>query len=153
MKYRFIASHTNRLAVRSMCRVLGVPVSGYYGWTQQTESKWSKENRKLIGASGKYTKSIMKSMEALELPKYYRIEATGCSRVRTARLMRTTKLRAKTVRKLRVTTDSNHKEPVTENLLSQNFRVVVPNDVWVSDISYIRTGRGWQYLTSGSVQS
>lgn len=61
--------------------------------------------------------------------------------------MRTTKLRAKTVRKLRVTTDSNHKEPVAENLLSQNFRVVVPNDVWVSDISYIRTRRGWQYLT------
>lgn len=62
-----------------MCRVLGVPVSGYYGWTQQTEkteSKWSKENWKLIGASGKYTKSIMKSMEALELPKYYRIKAT-----------------------------------------------------------------------------
>lgn len=48
MKYRFIKEHKDVFAVRAMCRVLQVSVSGYYGWTQRRESKRSKENRKLM---------------------------------------------------------------------------------------------------------
>ncbi|GAA4160796.1 hypothetical protein GCM10022217_25420 [Chryseobacterium ginsenosidimutans] len=31
--------------------------------------------------------------------------------------------------------------------LNQNFRVKNSREVWVSDITYIRTGQGWLYLT------
>lgn len=44
------------------------------------------------------------------------------------------------------TTDSDHELPVASNLLNQNFTVQEPNKVWVSDITYIRTGNSWLYL-------
>ena len=34
------------------------------------------------------------------------------------------------------------------NLLNQNFTVDSPNNVWVSDITYIPTKEGWLYLTT-----
>jgi transposase InsO family protein len=36
--------------------------------------------------------------------------------------------------------------PVAENLLGQDFQVMGPNRVWVSDITYIPTDEGWLYL-------
>ena len=46
-----------------------------------------------------------------------------------------------------VTTDSNHNEPIAPNLLNRNFTAKAPNKVWVSDITYLKVGRKWHYLT------
>lgn len=35
---------------------------------------------------------------------------------------------------------------VAENQLEQNFDVEAPNQIWVTDITYIRTHEGWLYL-------
>jgi transposase InsO family protein len=35
---------------------------------------------------------------------------------------------------------------VAENLLDQRFEAEAPNQVWLSDITYIPTGEGWLYL-------
>lgn len=32
------------------------------------------------------------------------------------------------------------------NLLGRDFKVTAPNQVWVTDITYIATGEGWLYL-------
>jgi transposase InsO family protein len=55
-------------------------------------------------------------------------------------------LHCKQKRKFKVTTDSRHGLPVTENLLNQQFKVYEPNKVWLSDITYIPTDEGWLYL-------
>jgi len=70
-----------------------------------------------------------------------------CSRSRVARLMAKNRIYAKTKRKFKVTTDSNHNYPVSSDLLEQHFTVDAPNKIWVSDITYIRTMAGWLYLT------
>lgn len=44
-------------------------------------------------------------------------------------------------------TDANPHEPIAEDLLGQEFFVDVPNEIWSSDITYLRTDSGWQYLT------
>lgn len=41
---------------------------------------------------------------------------------------------------------THHSLPVTENLLGQTFTPNAPNEVWVTDITYIPTGEGWLYL-------
>lgn len=46
------------------------------------------------------------------------------------------------------TTDSQHKLPVAENLLDQQFNPTQPNQAWVGDITYIRTQSGWLYLAA-----
>ena len=50
------------------------------------------------------------------------------------------------MRKLKATTNSKHTLPVVENLLDQNFTPSAPNQVWVTDITYIPTMEGWLYL-------
>jgi putative transposase len=49
-------------------------------------------------------------------------------------------------RKYKVTTNSDHKQPVFENKLNRQFDVAAPNQVYVGDITYIWTREGWLYL-------
>lgn len=69
------------------------------------------------------------------------------SRPRVARLMKKNGIHAKTKRKFKVTTNSEHNYPISPNLLNQHFSANYFGEVWASDITYIRTGEGWLYLT------
>lgn len=70
------------------------------------------------------------------------------SRPRVARIMKKIHLRSIAKKKLKVTTDSNHKFNVPENKLDRNFKTGTLGAVWVSDITYIRTKQVWLYLTT-----
>lgn len=76
-----------------------------------------------------------------------REEGFNVSRSRVARLMRKHDIRAQTKRKFKVTTDSDHNYPISPNLLDRNFTADSFGAVWTSDITYVRTGEGWLYLT------
>src|SRR5581483_10042579 len=65
-----------------------------------------------------------------------------------AKLMRQHGIAAKTKRKFRCTTDSNHDLPVADNLLDRQFEPVAINQAWVADITSIPTGEGWLYLAA-----
>ena len=65
-----------------------------------------------------------------------------------AELMRRHGIVAKTARKFRFTTDSNHGLPVAENVLDRQFNPGAANEVWVTDITYIPTRQGWLYLAA-----
>ena len=56
--------------------------------------------------------------------------------------------RSKLKRRFKLTTDSNHRYPVCSNHLNRNFTPKLLDEVWVSDITYIRTAAGWLYLTT-----
>ncbi len=71
-----------------------------------------------------------------------------CSPNRVARLMRQEGIQGLGRRKFRATTDSRHSFPVAENLLARNFTATTPDQVWVSDITYLRTEDGWDYLAT-----
>ena len=64
----------------------------------------------------------------------------GKERVR--KLMQQRGIRARGTRKFIATTDSRHNLPVAENLLDRAFSPAVPDQVWVSDITYIATDEG-----------
>lgn len=68
------------------------------------------------------------------------------SRHRIGRLMKANSLVSKHKKKFRVTTNSDSKLPVADNLLDRNFEVEAPNQVYVGDITYIWTQEGWLYL-------
>ena len=76
------------------------------------------------------------------------LEARGhdCCVNTVARVMREAGIAAKTKRKFRQTTDSNHHYPVAENLLDRQFDPASKNESWASDITYISTREGWMYL-------
>lgn len=129
-----------------MCRVLRVSVSGYYAWWKRAESQRSLRNRALL------TKIKVVHDQSRRLYGSPRITATlkaqgeVCNAKRVARLMRQHGIKAKTVKKFKVTTNSRHCYPVAANLLSRQFAVPCANRVWVSDITYLWTQEGWLYL-------
>lgn len=64
---------------------------------------------------------------------------------RVARVMRELEIKPKTKRKKRKTTQSRHAFPRYPNLL-KDLQIERPNQVWVSDITYIHLARGDVYL-------
>ena len=52
----------------------------------------------------------------------------------------------KSRKKYKVTTNSNHKQPVFDNVLGRNFKAGQPNQAYVGDITYLWTQEGWLYL-------
>jgi putative transposase len=56
-------------------------------------------------------------------------------------------IQSKIRKKWKVTTNSSHKYPIVANKLNRQFTTEHPNEVWVSDITYIATKEGWLYLT------
>jgi putative transposase len=50
-------------------------------------------------------------------------------------------IRARHKRKYVATTNSNHDLPVAPNLLERNFTATAPNQLWTSDITYLRLDR------------
>lgn len=148
MKYEFIHSHRSVFGIEKMCRVLRLSRSGYYAWIDRPESNRDRENRLLVT---KIRKSHEQSKEIYGSPRItddligwgYKV-----SRPRVARLMQANGIKSKIKRKFKVTTNSDHKLPISPNLLDQNFYVSAPNLILVSDITYIRTGEGWLYLTT-----
>jgi len=69
------------------------------------------------------------------------------SRPRVARIMKQNNIRAVHAKKFKVTTNSKHNYPVMENILNRNFVTTEKARAWVSDITYVRTRKGWMYLT------
>jgi len=146
MKYRFMADHRGEHRVGKMAANLGVTRSGFYAWARRGTAPRRAEDERL----GALIKGIQ-----LEVKYRYgspRMTRELCRRGRrvghnrVARLMRDGQLGARPRRAFRVTTKSNHRHAVAENVLQRQFSVPAANQVWVSDITYIATAEGWMYL-------
>ena len=138
-------AHIRDFRLAAMCRVLGVHRSGYYAWLRDGVSARERDDQRLLGlikhhwlASGAvygYRKITLDLREAGE----------RCSRHRVRRLMKSEGLRAQ------VGYGSRPRYRacpigVVENVLNRDFAPEAPNQVWVTDITYIRTYEGWLFL-------
>jgi len=68
------------------------------------------------------------------------------SRRRIGRIMQEARLRCKTKRRFKATTDSRHTLPIAPNQLDREIKVDTPDRVYAGDITYIPTAEGWLYL-------
>lgn len=147
MRFAFIHEQRASWPISLMCRLLGVSRSGYYSWRRRPVSMRKMADKALMVA----IKSVHQASRGVygSLRVFWRLRQLQwrCSRKRVARLMRQSGLRGKRKRRFRPrTTHSNHALPIAPNLLNQDFSATVPNQKWVSDISYIDTAEGWLYL-------
>jgi len=72
-----------------------------------------------------------------------------CGKNRVARLMRESGLRPRQKRRFRPqTTHRDPRRPAAENWLAKVPAPSRPNQIWVSDLTYIETGEGWLYLAA-----
>lgn len=147
MKYAFITQHKKTYPIRLQCQVLGVSRSGYYHYQANVENRpedpdhqemleWVRDIAK--ASDNSYgTRRMKKALNSLGYP---------ISRNKARALMREAKVQVKHRKKYKVTTDSNHQQPVYDNLLERQFDVAQTNRVYASDVTYIWTREGWLYL-------
>lgn len=137
--------HRFEFRMGKMCRVLDISRSGYYAWKMRPVSSRDNKNTDLVDRIVKIHKQSRKTYGSPRITEDLKSQGIPCGKNRIARLMRKNGIMAKTKKKYRITTFSRHTRPVAPNLLKE-WPVDKPNTVWVSDITYVRTGEGWLYL-------
>jgi putative transposase len=134
--------------VTTMCRVLGVSPGGYYAWCKRPVSARALSDEALT----RRIRAIHESKESEGTYGAPRIHAAlidlkiRVSRKRVARLMREAGIRGVCRRKWITTTARDETQRPAPDLVGRNFHAERPNQLWVSDISYIRTWVGFLYL-------
>jgi len=130
-----------------MCKVLGVSSSGYYYWLKNGPSTQWIENQQIITLIEEIFQESYQSYGSPRISVELEDRGFKVSRPRTARMMQSLGITARRKRRFKTTTDSRHHYPIAPNRLNQKFSVERINQVWVSDITYIETLKGWAYLT------
>lgn len=148
MTFPFIQEHCDRWPVRLLCDALDVSPAGYYAWRERPVSaRLQRQDALLVEIRAIHAEAKARYGS----PRVHaELAARGqdCCVNTVARLMHAHGIRAKTARKFRCTTDSNHDLPVADNLLGRQFDPESPNEAWVADITYIPTREGWLYLAA-----
>ena len=129
-----------------LCRVLAVSRSGYYAWLHRRPSKRAQENARLEVAIQAAHVRTRQTYGPERLQAELRADGFPAGVGRIKRLRKKLGLRCQQVRRFTTTTDSTHALPVAENVLAQTFVATRPNEIWVTDITYVPTAEGWLYL-------
>jgi len=152
VRYAFIetrladAGNTHRRNV--FCRMLEVSRAGYYDWVERGHQP----NPDSVALDVAARAAHARGRETYG-PKRLRAELAemGYQRSLSAvkRLRKRLGLRCRHKRRFVRTTDGNHNLPVAPNLLEQRFdQTTAPNQVWVTDITYVPTDEGWLYVAA-----
>ena len=147
MRFQFIKENEDAFEVAAMCETFNVSRSGYYAWKKRPASETAQRAESL---TAEIEEIHLKRKGVYGSPRVHQElldRGHECCVNTVAKLMRIAGIRAKTKKKFIATTNSNHDRPVAENVLNREFdSATQPNEIWLSDITYIWTDQGWMYL-------
>lgn len=123
-----------------------VSTSSYYAWLKRPPSARDEENKQLTVLLKQLFEQGRGTYGSRRLKRLLLNEDYQVSRRRISRLMKAAGLSCQVKRRFKVTTDSNHCEPVSPNRLNRAFNVDQANRCYVGDITYLWTQEGWLYL-------
>ena len=149
MKFAWIQAEKATYPLTKLCRWLDVTRSGFYAWRARPESTHAREDRRLtvlVRASFEASKQRYGSPrvheDLLEQEEHV-------SRKRVVRLMQKDGLKARRRKRYKLTTMSDHDQPVAANLLDRHFEAAAPNQRWVGDTTeFVIGGSGKLYLAA-----
>ena len=147
MKHRFMDRNSSGFEVAKMAEVLGVSRSGYYAHRRRPQSARALEDEKLVTLIRLAWGKSRELYGAPRLTAELRSQGQRCGKNRVARLMRQAGIRSQTKKAFRVTTKSGGLLEA-EDLVQRRFQADRPGEIWVSDITYIRTRERWLYLAA-----
>ena len=139
--------HRNRFTIEMMCKVFKVSKSSYYHWLGNGPSDRWKENESLLIDILAIFENSRETYGSPRITVELRAQNRTVSRKRVAKIMRAAGIQARKRKKFKATTDSKHKYPIAPNVLDRKFSATRPGEIWVSDMTYVRTYSGWLYLT------
>jgi putative transposase len=128
-----------------MCRSLGVTRGGYYRQLNKAMDYYYLELIEAVQELAKasdYTYGSRRMKFALGIMSY------PVSLNKAKKLMKEAGILVKRRKKFKVMADSNHAKPLFDNILNLDFALKGPDQVYVQDITYIWTQKGWLYLAT-----
>jgi transposase InsO family protein len=129
-----------------MCRVLEVGRSGYYAWRKVPREERGKADLALrqeiarVHAQHRWAPGALKTWHLLNA------QGIVCGKHRVARLRKLDGIEARRKQRFRVMKAHQNSEPAAADLVKRGFTVGQPNQIWVGDITSVRTREGWIHL-------
>lgn len=150
MRFRFVAEYRHLYPVKVLCEVLKVSRSGFYDYLARVcrgPSRREQVDAALLKQVGAVFEESNKRYGSPRIHAELRKRRVVCSLRRVKRLMRQAGLYAVAERKYkRRKTAETLLE--TANLLIPKPNIVEANQVWYSDITFVKTAEGWLYLAA-----
>ena len=143
VKYRVIYRHKDKYSISEMCRFFEVSRSGYYGFVSrmdipEKDLPLAEKIRECQEKCGK-TYGYRRVHIWLEKQNIHHDPKTVLRVMQKYNLLSVVRRK-----KYRNYGECLHRYP---NLLNRDFKAERPNQKWVTDISYIKTGQGTLYLS------
>lgn len=129
-----------------MCRLLGVSSSGYYAWVGRGPSKRAIEDASLTERISEIHAWSRGTYGAPRIHAELVDRGVRVGRNRVARLMRLAGIQGVTRRRSVFTTRRDSNSRPAPDLVDRDFSADGPDQLWVSDITYVPTGEGFLYL-------
>ncbi|HFQ5371474.1 TPA: IS3 family transposase [Vibrio vulnificus] len=148
VKYEFIESYTGEYSISLMCRTLEVSRGGYYKWCRHTPSERSKRRERfeqlVMCTFAQYRAHYGSVRIAEELNE----AGHACCVNYVADTMKEKGIRARNGKGFKYSKDVAAMTNVADNLLRRDFESEMPNQKWVTDITYIWVKSRWLFLAT-----
>ncbi|MBN8486924.1 MAG: IS3 family transposase [Burkholderiales bacterium] len=147
----FIDEHRGTHGVEPICKVLQVAPSGYrrhvaLRLNPDRRCARTQRDEALVPQIERVWQANMQVYGADKVWRQLAREGTAVARCTVERLMRRQGLRGAMRGKVVRTTISDNKAPCPLDKVNRQFRAERPNQLWVSDFTYVSTWQGWLYV-------
>jgi putative transposase len=147
----FIDEHRSAHGVEPICRALAVAPSGYWLHARRRRQPELQPERTLSDERlGAHIERLYDAhwgvYGARKVWRQLRREGTPAARCTVERLMRRRGLRGVMRGKVVRTTIGDAKAPCPLDRVNRVFKATRPNELWVSDFTYVSTWQGWLYV-------
>jgi putative transposase len=142
----FIDEHRDRFGVEPICRALGLATSTYYARKNRPPSQRSADDARLLEQIRHIHADNYRAYGARRVWKALRRQGVGVGRGRVERLMRTAGLQGAGTPKRRWTTIPDEHAQRPADLVDRHFTASAPDQLWVCDLTYLKTREGFVYL-------
>lgn len=135
--------------IEMLCELLNVSRSGYYRWQKSPAAARQQEDERLADHIVRAHAESRRNYGAPRIVRELKAQGVRISKRRCARIMGEHGIRGrKRHRRRPCTTDSRHPHAPAPNLKRERAKPTGPNQVWMTDITYLQTGEGWLYLAA-----
>ena len=131
--------------VKACCEALSVSRSGFYQWQNPEPGKRAQADAALLERIVEIFHQHKQRYGSPRVTKALQQQGLVCGENRVARLMREHELVARPKRPFRPRTTRAGAEAVAPNRV-KDLAPSGPDQIWVSDITYVATREGWLYL-------
>ena len=148
--WRFIERESAHFALSALCRACGISRSAYYAWAKKGEGPSQADLDEAYLAHTIYD-IWTKSRRRYGVPRVSAALAksgTPVNEKRVARIMGELGLQGICGRRKVKTTRRDPEHTPAADLVERDFHADEPDELWLTDVTYIGTDEGWLYLCS-----